>query len=52
LTLAKAEELASQRLEEPHGYKRRYPKTVSRFVAEAVNRLLIQYGFSEFCVED
>jgi hypothetical protein len=52
LAKTKAQELASQRLEEPYGYKRRYPKTVSRLVTEAINHLLIEYGFSEFCVED
>ena len=52
LAKTKAEELALERLQQPYGYKRCYPKTVSRFVAEAVNGLLIQYGFSEFCVED
>jgi hypothetical protein len=48
----KAGEQAARRLQEPYGYRRRYPKTVSRFVAQAVNQLLAENGFSEYLVDD
>jgi hypothetical protein len=48
----KAGEQAAQRLQEPYGYRRRYPKTVSRLVSECVNRLLAENGFSEYLVDD
>jgi hypothetical protein len=52
LAKARAEEQAAKRLEEPYGYRRRAPRTPSSFAAEAINRLLAETEFSEFCVED
>jgi hypothetical protein len=49
LTKIKAEEQAAERLQQPHGFKQRYPRTKSSFVAEALNRLLAENGLSEFC---
>jgi hypothetical protein len=52
LAKIKAQELATQRSQEPYGFRRRRPRTISSFVAEAINRLLVENGLSEFCVED
>jgi hypothetical protein len=49
LAKIKAEEQAQQRSQQPYGFRRRRPRTVSSFVAEAVSRLLAEQGLSEFC---
>jgi hypothetical protein len=40
-----------ERSSEPHGFRRRYPKTKNYFVVKALNHLFQEHGLSQFCVE-
>lgn len=35
-----------------HGFRRRYPRTVSFYLTEALNDLLDKYDLAEFCVQE
>jgi hypothetical protein len=52
LSKMKAEQQATERSQEPYGFRRRYARGKSSFLAEAINQLLAQNGLSEFCIED
>jgi hypothetical protein len=52
LTKMKAEQQAAERVQQPYGFRRRCTRGKSSLVAEAINRLLVENGLSEFCVED
>jgi hypothetical protein len=41
-----------ERLDEPRGFRRRYPKTKNFYVVEALNQLFKRYGVPEFCVQE
>ena len=51
LTKMKAEQQAAERAQQPYGFRRRCARGKSSFVAEAINRLLVENGLSEFTVE-
>jgi len=42
----------AERLDEPRGFRRCYPKTKNFYVTEALNSLLADYGLSQFCVTE
>jgi hypothetical protein len=42
----------AERVREPRGQRRRYPRTKNFYVAEALNALLADYGLSQFCVDE
>ena len=52
LTKGMAERERVERTSEPHGFRRRYPKTKNYFVVKALNYLLQEHGLSQFCVEE
>jgi hypothetical protein len=42
----------AERLDEPRGFRRDYPKTKNFYVIEVLNSLLADYGLSQFCVSE
>jgi hypothetical protein len=52
LTKSMAAREQAERLEEPYGFRRQYPKTKNYFVIQALNCLLQEHGLSQFCVEE
>ena len=52
LAKAKAQEEFAERSSQPRGLRRRYPRTANFYVTEALNYLLVEYGLSQFCVEE
>jgi hypothetical protein len=52
LTKSIAAREREERMSEPYGFRRRYPKTKNCFVVQALNYLLEEHGLSEFCVEE
>jgi hypothetical protein len=52
LTTSVADRERAKRLDEPRGFRRRYPKTKNFFVTMAINDLLADYGLSQFCVAE
>jgi hypothetical protein len=42
----------AERSSEPHGFKRRYPRTKNYFVVQALNYLFQEHGISQFCVAE
>ena len=52
LAKAKAQEEFAERSGQPRGLRRRYPRTANFYVTEALNYLLVEYGLSQFCVEE
>ena len=49
---AKAREEFANRLSQPRGLRRAFPRTVNCYVTEALNHLLADYGLSQFCVQE
>jgi hypothetical protein len=45
-----ADEQHAKRLQQPHGQRRKYPRTKNFFVIEALNELLKKHGLSQFRV--
>jgi hypothetical protein len=52
LARSRADRERAERLDEPRGFRRRYPKTKNFYVTEALNSLLADYGLSQFCVPE
>jgi hypothetical protein len=52
LARSMADRERAERLDEPRGFRRRYPKTKNFYVTEALNSLLADYGLSQFCVPE
>ena len=52
LAKAKAQQEFAERSSRPRGLRRRYPRTANFYVTEALNCLLVEYGLSQFCVEE
>jgi hypothetical protein len=52
LAKAKAQEEFANRLSQPRGLRRAFPRTANFFVTEALNSLLAEYGLGQFCVSE
>ena len=52
LARAMADRERAERLDEPRGLRRRYPKTKNFYVTEALNSLLADHGLGQFCVAE
>jgi hypothetical protein len=52
LARSMADRERAERLDEPRGVRRRYPKTKNFYVTEALNSLLADHGLSQFCVPE
>ena len=52
LTKGMADRERAERLSEPHGFRRQYPKTKNYFMVKALNYSFQEYGLSQFCVEE
>jgi len=52
LARSMADKERAERLEQPYGYKRKYPRTKNYFVVKALNYLLEEHGLPQFCVEE
>jgi hypothetical protein len=52
LTKSIAARVSAERMSEPYGFRRRYPKTKNFFVVQALNDLFEENGIPEFCVQE